>query len=347
MMRPLLIGTFCLFCALAAGLGWWYWDFLHTPAPGLGQESVIILRGAGVREIGTILADKGLVKNDVRFLILARTSGLATRLKAGEFAVPRGLTPPEVLQLLARGKVVQYHVTIAEGLTMARIASILADKGWVEEKSFLALCRDRQFIASLGLAQNSLEGYLFPDTYALTREDRGNAGKIITTMVGRFFQVWKEVAPGRKKKGAPQTTPPRGPDDLSRHQIVTLASIIEKETAKSDERPLIAGVFYNRLRRGMRLQSDPTTIYGLTDFNGNLTRKDLRGKTPYNTYVIAGLPPGPICNPGKAALTAALHPAATDALFFVARNDGRHQFSATLKEHNRAVRKYQLRGKKK
>ena len=347
MMRPLLVGTLCLLCALAAGLSWWYYDFLHTPAPGMGQETIVVPRGVGVRQIGSILANKGLIKNDVRFLILARTSGLATRLKAGEFAIDRGLTPPEVLELLARGKVVQYRITIPEGLTMTRIAQLYANKGWADQERFLALCQDREFIASLGLAQSSLEGYLFPDTYSLTREDRNNEKKIITNMVGRFLQVWQKIAPKREQsKGkGPEATP--GPASLSRHQIVTLASIIEKETAKSDERSIIAGVFYNRLRRGIRLQSDPTTIYGLKSFNGNLTRKDLRSKTPYNTYVIKGLPPGPICNPGRAALEAALHPAQTKALFFVARNNGSHQFSTTLKEHNRAVRRYQLQGKKK
>ncbi len=228
MLRKLLVAALCLLCSLAAGLGWWYREFLHSPAPGLGEVTIVVPRGAGVRQIGRILADKGLIRNDIRFLILARTSGLATRLKAGEFAVSRGLTPPEVLQLLAEGKVVQYRITIPEGLTMTRIAQLYAEKGWVNQDRFLALCQDQSFIGSLGLKQKRLEGYLFPDTYHLTRDDKGNEKKIITNMVGRFLQVWQEIAPPGKTSAREASQEVSGPAALSRHQIVTLASIIEK-----------------------------------------------------------------------------------------------------------------------
>ena len=326
-MRSLLFRCLGLFLLIAGAFGLWYALYITTPAPGTGTVTVVIPRGAGVRRIGALLAEHKLIGNDIRFLILARLTHAGTRLQAGEFSIPRGLRPAEVLALLARGKAVQHPVTIPEGLTMEEVAQVFADKRWVNKTEFLALCREPAFIHHLGIQQNQLEGYLFPDTYALVR-DKSDAKSIITQMVHRFLRVWKEIAPEKKSS-------------LNRHRIVTLASIVEKETANPTERPLIARVFLNRLNRSMRLQSDPTVIYGLPDFNGNLTRKDLRRATPYNTYVINGLPPGPICNPGRAAMEAVLHPADSTALYFVSKNNGSHYFSTTLREHNRAVRRYQ------
>jgi len=326
-MRSLLFRCLGLFLLIAGAFGLWYALYITTPAPGTGTVTVVIPRGAGVRRIGALLAEHKLIGNDIRFLILARLTHAGTRLQAGEFSIPRGLRPAEVLELLARGKAVQHPVTIPEGLTMEEVAQVFADKGWVNKTKFLALCREPAFIHHLGIQQNQLEGYLFPDTYALVR-DKSDAKSIITQMVHRFLRVWKEIAPEKKSS-------------LNRHRIVTLASIVEKETANPAERPLIARVFLNRLQKSMRLQSDPTVIYGLPDFNGNLTRKDLRRATPYNTYVINGLPPGPICNPGRAAMEAVLYPADSTALYFVSKNNGSHYFSTTLREHNRAVRRYQ------
>ena len=326
-MRSLLFRCLGLFLLIAGAFGLWYALYITTPAPGTGTVTVVIPRGAGVRRIGALLAEHKLIGNDIRFLILARLTHAGTRLQAGEFSIPRGLRPAEVLELLARGKAVQHPVTIPEGLTMEEVAQVFADKGWVNKTEFLALCREPAFIHHLGIQQNQLEGYLFPDTYALVR-NKSDAKSIITQMVHRFLRVWEEIAPEKKSS-------------LNRHRIVTLASIVEKETANPTERPLIARVFLNRLQKSMRLQSDPTVIYGLPDFNGNLTRKDLRRATPYNTYVINGLPPGPICNPGRAAMEAVLYPADSTALYFVSKNNGSHYFSTTLREHNRAVRRYQ------
>ncbi len=326
-MRSLLFWFLGILLLAAGAFGAWYGLYVSTPAPGRGAVTIVIPKGAGVRQIGALLAQHNLIRNDIRFLILARFTHAGTRLQAGEFSIPRGLQPAEVLDLLARGKAVQHHLTIPEGLTMAEIATLFADKGWVNTPKFLALCRNPTFIHELGIQQDQLEGYLFPDTYALVR-GKSDAKSIISTMVRRFQRVWKEIAPKEQSS-------------LTRHQIVTLASIVEKETANPIERPLIARVFLNRLDRSMRLQSDPTVIYGLPAFNGNLTRKDLRRPTPYNTYVIYGLPPGPICNPGRAAMAAILHPADSTSLYFVSKNNGSHQFSATLQEHNRAVHKYQ------
>ncbi len=326
-MRSLLLWAPATALLIVLGIWIWLGLYVNAPAPGSGIATVFIPKGAGLSQIKTILSREGVIKNDLRFLILARLTDSGHRLQAGEFAIARNLRPGEVLKILEQGEVVQHPLTIPEGLTTLQTAAIYARSGWVDQQQFLALCKDPAFIHSLGLQEDQLEGYLFPDTYLLVR-GKTDSRTIITTMVNRFLAVWREVSAGQS------TT-------MSRHEIVTLASIIEKETADPKERPLIARVFLNRLEKSMRLQSDPTVIYGLNDFSGNLTRKDLKQETPYNTYVIKGLPPGPICNPGRAAIEAVFHPEQSDALYFVSKNDGTHVFSRTLNEHNRAVRRYQ------
>lgn len=328
----------CALLLICLVIGGWFWRYAVTPAPGEGDVVVHIPRGAGVREIASLLEGQGLVPGDFRFLLLARLTGSAGKLQAGEFRIPYGLTPLEILQLLEEGTQVMHRITIPEGKTVRQVADILAARGWVEREHFLALSRDRKFIASLGLDAASLEGYLFPDTYTLVR-GIDDAPTILRRMVVRFQEVWQDIL------ASPVPVDPQS-RTLSRHEVVTLASIVEKETAEPTERPLIARVFLNRLQRNMRLQADPTVTYGLDNVRGPITRADLRRKTPYNTYVIPGLPPGPICNPGRAALEAVLHPADGDVLYFVSRNDGTHQFSRTLKEHNRAVRAYRKAKKK-
>jgi UPF0755 protein len=307
--------------------GGWIWSYAHAPSPAEKASRVLIPEGAGVRQIMTLLDRQGIVDGDIRFLLLAGLTDTAGRLRAGEYLVQPGQTPLQILRLLERGEVIRYPVTIPEGKTIRQVADILAEGGWIDRRRFLDLTRDPGFIRSLGLQINTLEGYLFPDTYILTRDDISEE-RLISLMVNRFLSIWNTLA---------QPSSPA----LSRHQVITLASIIEKETAAPEERPLIAGVFLNRLEKNMRLQSDPTVIYGLPDFNGNLTRRDLTTPTAYNTYVITGLPPGPICNPGKDSIAAALQPARVPYLYFVSKNDTTHHFSTSLKEHNRAVRKYQ------
>jgi len=326
-MRSFLFWALALFIVAGLAAGAWFGLYVTTPVPGNDEVIVVIPKGAGVRQIKQILGKQGVIRDDVRFLLLVRLVKEGKRLRAGEFQVPLGLTPLQVLRFLVAAKPVHYRVTVPEGWTMEQIADIFARNHWVDPEKFLQLCRDKEFIQGLGISADSLEGYLFPETYTLVRGEVDEKS-LITTMVHRFFTVWE----GLEKPGDRR---------LNRHQLVTLASIVEKETGVAGERPVIAGVFYNRLKRGMRLQSDPTTIYGLKDFNGNLTRADLKKETPYNTYVIAGLPPGPICNPGRAALEAVLHPSEVPYYYFVSKNDGSHFFSITLKEHNRVVYKYQ------
>lgn len=325
----LCVGTFLVTLAVAG----WFCLYISTPVPGNSQVTVAIPKGAGVRKISTLLADNGIIKQDVRFLVLVRLLDKARLFKAGEYRIAQGLTPLEVLQYLESAKPIIHRITLPEGWTMQQIASAFAADHWVDAQEFLRLCRDKEFIQKMGFASNSLEGYLFPDTYTLIRGEV-DTERVIKMLINTFNRVWSSLDTGVQT-------------DLTRHELVTLASIVEKETGAAEERPVIAGVFYNRLKKGMRLQSDPTTIYGLTNFNGNLTRKDLQTATPYNTYVIPGLPPGPICNPGRAALAAVLHPAKVGFYYFVSKNNGTHQFSRTLQEHNRFVRLYQKRRGKK
>lgn len=326
-MRTIAFSFFVVLFLISFGIGFWFWSYLSSPAAGNDDAVVFIPKGAGVRDIGRILHANGVLKNDIRYLVLVRVTGLGSGLRAGEYRIPRRLTPPEVLRMLSTGKTLRHQITVPEGATMDEVASIFARDGWVDRDRFLGLARDRHFITELGMDVPDLEGYLFPETYTLARLETDEK-ILIRTMVNNFLRVWRQIESEKPKK-------------LDRHQVVTLASIVEKETGTAAERPLIARVFYNRLERGMRLQSDPTVSYGLVDFNGPLTRADLRRKTPYNTYVIPALPPGPICNPGQAALEAVLHPVDSGALYFVSRNDGTHVFSTNLRDHNRAVNKYQ------
>lgn len=317
-----------LFVLVALGAGaLWYRSYLVTIAPGTGDVVVVIPKGVGVRVIGTLLAANGILKDDIRYLLLVHFSGLTAKLRAGEYSLPRGLTPLEVLQLLAKGSTLRHHVTVPEGVTAEQVAVIFEKDGWIKRARFMELVHDDEFIKKLGVDAQHLEGYLFPETYTLIRYETDEYS-VIRMMVQRFQYVWNEIK-ARELHG------------LSRHQMVTLASIVEKETGAAVERPLIARVFLNRLALKMRLQSDPTVIYGIREFDGNLTKSDLKRTTPYNTYVIPALPLGPICNPGRAALEAVLRPADSDAVYFVSKNDGTHIFSSNLTEHNRAVQTFQ------
>lgn len=330
-MRTFFLSLIFLSVIVCTAAGIWYWSFLNTPTAGEAPVIIVVPKGAGVRQIASILAEHGLVRGELPFLVLVRLVKTGAAMQAGEYSIARGLKPEQVLEVLTRGEVLQHRLTIPEGLTLKQIGQLFAEAGWVDLDHFVAMAKDPGYAAKLGLEALNLEGYLFPDTYTLVREEK-NAAFILSIMVKRFFTVWEELAADAE-------------NTLSRHQVVTMASIVEKETGAARERPLIAGVFLNRLQQGMRLQSDPTVIYGVDSYNGNITRKDLRRKTPYNTYVIKGLPPGPICNPGREAIGAVLRPEKTRALYFVSRNDGTHVFSNSLAEHNRAVRKYQRQKK--
>ena len=240
------------------------------------------------------------------------------------------MSPVTIFNVLTSGTIKTYSLTIPEGFTAEQIANTLGKTNLINKNEFAALVNDKEIAVSYNIDGQGLEGYLFPDTYLISRNME--ARDLIDIMVKHFRRVFKEVTESRKFAAS---------QSLSEREVVTLASIVEKETANPEERPVIASVFLNRLKRGMRLESDPTVIYGLEKFNGNLTRRDILTPTQYNTYIIYGLPPGPIANPGRESLMAVINPTITDYLYFVSKNNGSHYFSETLSEHNRAVVKYQ------
>jgi UPF0755 protein len=299
------------------------------PALASAPPAIFDVRpGTSLGQVARDLESRGLIRNAVAFKLLARYRKLDGALQVGEYELSAALAPGEILTRIAEGRVIAYEVVIPEGLTASRIALRLEVAGLSNAAEFLAFALDPASAGSLGVEGATLEGYLFPETYRLPRGL--GVREIAEVLVGQFFEVWREIEPQALRQ------------KLSMLEVVTLASIVEKETAAPHERPLIAAVFRNRLKRGMRLETDPTVIYGISDFDGNLRRRDLENaENPYNTYQIAGLPPGPIANPGADALRAAVNPAESDYLFFVSRNDGTHAFSKTFSEHARAVNQYQ------
>jgi UPF0755 protein len=299
-------------------------------APAGGEATLVIAPGQRFSETVAQLQRHGILAHPLKFRLLARWHGADRRVKAGEYSLRPSLTPLEVLGILEKGLVKQHRLTVAEGLNIAQIGELLAGSGLGSAPVFTALATDPGFARRHGIEADTLEGYLFPETYHFPRGTSAEA--IIAGMVQGFRAVFSAAWAARAAELG-----------FTEHQIVTLASIVEKETGDPSERPLIASVIHNRLKRGMRLETDPTVIYGIKGFDGNLTRRHLETPTPYNTYRIPGLPPGPIANPGKASLEAALYPARTDFLFFVSRNNGTHQFSTNLADHNRAVETHQLR----
>jgi len=318
---------------VALFLAYQVFTFFYIPPERHAKSKVIYIRPkTKFLTISRQLEDEGIIRSSFKFAILAKLTGSVNRIRAGEYELSPSMLPWEVLKKLASGRVIQHMVTIPEGYNIYQIADTLAKEGLVKKQEFLDRAFDQDIISSLGVEGSSLEGYLFPDTYEFWRDMQ--AEDVLRKMTNRFKKIYSQkYAEEAERQG------------LSMREIVTLASIIEKETGIPGERRLISAVFHNRLRRGMPLQADPTVIYGIRDFNGNLTRKDLETPGPYNTYLNAGLPPGPITNPGRAAIAAVLEPAPDDYLYFVSKNDGTHQFSRNLTEHNQAVARYQKSGR--
>jgi UPF0755 protein len=280
--------------------------------------------------VGHALAAQGLVRSPRAFVLLGRWRKVQGHLQAGEYEISAGMPASEILDMMAEGKVHTLELLVPEGITATEIAQRLGALGLCDPQEFLAVVRDPASAAAFGVEGPGLEGYLFPETYRLPHGL--SAREIARTLVAEFHTAWRGVSDAASMQG------------LSMRTVVTLASIIEKETGLAEERPLVASVFRNRLVRGMRLESDPTVIYGIDGFDGNLRRVDLENAAnPYNTYRIQGLPPGPIANPGAAALHAVVEPATTDYLYFVSRNDGGHVFSHSYQEHVANVDRYQRR----
>jgi UPF0755 protein len=314
--------------AFALGYGAWIFWFFPYGTPPFPRQ-VEIRAGMGLWDIASSLHREGLVLNSPTFVALAAVRGDQTRIRAGGYRIDGPISPHDLLEKFIRGEVFFHRVTIPEGWNLIQVAERLAAERLVDRERFLRTTRDPQRVEELlGFPALSLEGFLFPDTYhfpAGTTEER-----ILRTMVKRFQQAFDPVLRSRSEEMG-----------WSILQTVTLASLVEKETGLPGERSLISGVFHRRLRLGMKLETDPSVIYGLDGFGGDLRKQDLARPHPYNTYLISGLPPGPICNPGREALMAALYPSDGEYLFFVSRNDGSHHFSKSFQEHLRAVAKYQ------
>lgn len=301
-------------------------------AKGAAPVRLVVAPGSSAETVGRQLQALGLVSHPAIFRLLVRSRGLGGELKAGEYALAGPLSLEEILELLARGEVVRREVTIPEGRTLEETAALVGAQG-LDVDAFLNAARDPEPVRDLDPEASDLEGYLFPDTYEIPLAT-DPASRLVQRMAQRFRDVIEAEADRIDAGG------------FTVRQVVTLASLVELETARAEERPRIAAVFLNRLRRGMLLQTDPTVIFVLKQegrWNGNIRRKDLDVDSPYNTYRRPGLPPGPIGSPGREAIRAVLDPADTRDLYFVSRNDGTHQFSETLTEHNRAVDRYQRR----
>jgi UPF0755 protein len=323
-----LVFLLAVFVSLGLGI------YLISPADHSGKEAIFVVReGSSLREIARDLENKGLVRSKTLFVLWSRIMGYSKGIKSGEYILSAAMPPAKILEKLRRGLILSHIITVPEGYSREQVAELLHEKELVNRKIFLSLTEEPSVLKNYGVSGPSLEGYLFPDTYQFARGI--SPSLIIDTMVRRFWQM-----------AGPLTDKATG-TGMSMKDIVTLASIVEKETGRPEERPVIASVFLNRLKQGMRLESDPTVIYGMQSFDGNLRKKDLVQESPYNTYVIHGLTPGPICNPGLDAIKAVIFPAKTEYLYFVSKNDGSHQFSRTLSEHNRAVERYQRRKGKK
>lgn len=316
---------------LLAAVGGRLTDYYYSPPRARAvTETVDIPAGRSLTAISDSLARRGIIKRPWLFTTAVRLVGLARKVRAGEYYLSAAMSPYQVITRLTTGPPVLHKVTIPEGLTMEDIAETLADRKLISADKFLAAAADEGFLAQLGIPGHTAEGYLFPETYHLPKGLTARA--IIKIMVNRYREVY-----GRLKREIPSTT------GLNDFQTLILASMVEAEIQVAEEGPLVAAVYLNRLNRDMRLQCDPTVIYGLKDFSGRLRRIHLKIRHAYNTYIYPGLPPGPICNPGETALRAALAPAKVDYLFFVSRRDGTHQFSQTFAQHKRAIRTYRKR----
>lgn len=302
--------------------------FFLTPVDSEILTKTLLIEPGPFIKTSEFLHSEGLIKDPKRFYFLARLMRLSSKVKVGEYRISTEMSPYKILRVITSGKSILHAVKIPEGFNIDQIADVFSAKNLVNREEFVAMARDPRMAKKLGIDQGGLEGYLFPDTYSFTRFT-GEA-EIIRTMVARFNEVYnREVKFGANRQ------------NMTQHQVVTLASIIEKETGVPMERPIISSVFHNRLKINMPLQSDPTVIYGKKGDKKNITRADLLAVTPYNTYSRKGLPIGPIGNPGKESLLAAIEPASTEFIYFVSRNDGTHYFSIKFSDHNNAVKKFQ------
>jgi peptidoglycan lytic transglycosylase G len=332
-VKRIILGTLGIVAIVAVAAGVWLYQVVRQPFKGYTDAEVFveIAPGSSSQAMARSLADAGVVANPTAFRLAVWLRGAGRRLQAGEYRFDAPLTPGDVVDKIARGDVFLRPLTLPEGLTIRQMAAIFEERGFGPQAGFVSAAKAASLVQAIDPEATDLEGYLFPDTYTLPR--RTTAEQLTARMVARF-----------EKALTPEIRQHATAHGIGMRDLVTLASLVEKETAKAEERPLVAAVYRNRLTAGMALQCDPTVIYALERagrYNGNLTRADLQFDSPYNTYRYPGLPPGPIAAPGQASLAAAAQPADVPYLYFVSRNDGSHAFATTLAEHNRNVELYQ------
>jgi UPF0755 protein len=308
--------------------------FIYACLPVSSEYKSVIIEiqpGMNLKQVTQILAQNNLLNSPRAFRLLTWLENKENQLQVGEFELSPSLASGEILNIITSGKTHLHSVTIPEGFRITEIAAVITEKGLTTQEEFIKESKKKELIADLNIPTENLEGYLFPETYHFGKFL--GTEKIVKNMIDTFKQriLTPEILDRAKEM------------DMSIHEIITLASLIEKETGMENERNLISSVFHNRLKRNMLLQTDPTVIYAISNFDGNIRKKDLSIDSPYNTYKYPGLPPGPIASPGLESILAALHPAESQFLYFVSRQDGSHHFSKSLIEHNRAVHRYQIR----
>jgi len=329
MRTALISGFWGLLVLIWIILGLFYFQASRPASDNAQLQTFEIKPGMTLNKVSKELSRQGLIRSSSAFQAIALLQEKQKLIMIGEYNVSPSMVPMEILQRITSGKTILHPVTIPEGYRIIEIGDILAKNGLADKEKFIKQTKNIELLK--GVAKDSLEGYLFPETYHFGKftDER----LIVKTMVDTFQKraLNNKFINRAKEMG------------FSYHEIITLASLIEKETGKDSERKKISSVFHNRLKKNMLLQTDPTVIYAIKNFDGNIKKRDLKIDSPYNTYRYKGLPPGPISSPGLKSITAALYPANTSNLYFVSRRDGSHQFSSTLNEHNQAVKKYQLR----
>jgi UPF0755 protein len=321
-LRNFLIAILCLFVLAFIHTC----SFLTTPITPPKPVRLDILPGQGAWEITKILQKTGVIANARTFIAIAALTGKAKHMQAGAYVFEGNHVPLDIMNILFRGKTLRYRITIPEGYTIYQIGEVVSKTGLIPKDRFVTSTRSKQTTDFFAVSAPSMEGFLFPDTYYLA--PHMTPLEIMAKMIEKFRSVYTPAMEQRSKALG-----------MSKLEVITFASLIEKEAYATSEKPLISSVFHNRMIKGMRLQSDPTAVYGVDSFTGKIGPDDLLRESPYNTYRHGGLPPGPICNPGIDSIKAALWPAKTDYLYFVSKGDGTHVFSRTLKEHNQAISK--------
>lgn len=302
-------------------------DFLSPLSIGNKSMKVEIPRGTTFTQAVEIFSKERLMRHKNLFLLLGRIIGMDRKIKAGFYSIHGPVRPLDIFEMLRKGQIIEYEVTVVEGDSLREIGKKLSEKNIISEKDFRELSSDEDFLSAHEIDAPTFEGYLFPDTYKIPKGM--DPEEAIDIMIVRMREKYSDEFRVRAAELG-----------LSEREVLTLASIIEKEAETDAERPIISAVYHNRLRKGIPLQADPTSIYGMKSSREKITEKDIRRKTPYNTYVIKGLPPGPIASPGIKSIRAALYPAKVPYMFFVSNNDGTHKFSVTPAEHQMAVEMY-------